>query len=227
MAKDWLLPTAQGRVFWANKEKYVADIPINERVAIIACGALAHEIVHLIRINDFHHLQLFCLPAQLHNRPDLIVPSLQEKLIELRAAGYQNILIGYGDCGTGGKLDQFIAKEGLKRIAGNHCYAFFAGLEEFDAMMEQELGTFFLTDYMAKFFYSLIVRGMGLEEHPELKDMYFGNYKRVVYLAQTNDKELSREAESAADFLGLDYERVQVNYGMLNDFVVEAGISSS
>ena len=222
-----LSPDAEGPVFWADKQQNKPNIANRDKTAIIACGALAHEIVHLIKINDFQHLQLFCLPANLHNKPKLIVPELEKKVTELRAAGFVNILIGYGDCGTGGKLDDFIEKENLTRIAGNHCYAFFAGLERFEDLMEQELGTFFLTDYMAKFFDHLIMRGMGIDKHPELRDMYFGNYKKLVYLAQISDEKLDREAERAAQLLGLSYERLQVDYGLLNDFIADTRITDN
>ena len=214
-----LLPDKKGQVFFANKQKPINSIAIEQRVAIIACGALAHEIMQLIRLNDFHHIQLFCLPANLHNRPKQIVPALREKLTELQNLGYQKIVIGYGDCGTGGGLDKFIAEHGLTRIDGAHCYAFFSGLQQFDEMMEQEIGTFFLTDYMAKFFDSLIIKGLGIDKHPELKKIYFANYKKLTYLAQTNDVGLQQKAKDAAIFLGLDYQFVQTDYGLLADFI--------
>ena len=216
-----LLPDKKGQVFFADKQKPTDSIAISQRLAIIACGALAHEIIQLIRLNDFQHIQLFCLPANLHNRPKQIVPALREKLAELQEAGYQKIIIGYGDCGTGGQLDKFIAEHGLSRIDGAHCYAFFSGLQQFDEMMEQELGTFFLTDYMAKFFDSLIIKGLGIDKHPELKEIYFANYKKLTYLAQTDDEGLQQKAKNAAAFLGLDYHFVQTDYGLLADFITE------
>ncbi len=224
MGENRLLPNMQGRVFLADDTG--SQKKTQTHVAIIACGALAHEIIQLIRINDFQHLQLFCLPAKLHNRPQLIVPALREKVTQLKNAGYQKILIGYGDCGTGGTLDAFLREEKLTRIAGNHCYAFFSGLNNFEQMMEQELGTFFLTDYLAKFFDTLIMHGMGLDKNPELRDMYFGNYKKLVYLAQLNDEKLDQEAMRAADILQLEYHRVQTGYGLLGDFVAEAGLET-
>jgi len=159
-------------------------------------------------------IDLQCLPADYHNRPDKIIPGL-EKVIAQKGHGYARILIGYGDCGTGGQLDTFIKENDLERLPGAHCYAFFAGLDEFDALMEEELGSFFLTDYLVKFFDRLVIKGFGIERYPDLKDMYFANYKRVVYLAQTEDADLQMRAKAAADTLGLAYEYRFTGYGEL------------
>ncbi len=184
---------------------------------IIACGALAKEILFLKEMLGAagQSIELQCLPASYHNRPDKIIPGL-EKVIAEKGADYGRILIGYGDCGTGGQLDSFINKnEKLERLPGAHCYAFFTGLSEFDALMEEELGSFFLTDYLVQFFDTLVIKGFGIDRYPDLKDMYFANYKRVVYLAQTENAELQQQAKAAADVLGLDYEYKFTGYGEL------------
>ncbi len=187
------------------------------RTLIIACGALAKEILHLKKMlgSAGGSIDLQCLPANYHNRPDKIIPGL-EKIIASKGSSYERILIGYGDCGTGGQLDTFIKNnKNLLRLPGAHCYAFYAGLNEFDALMEEELGSFFLTDYLVQFFDTLIIKGFGIDRYPDLKDMYFANYKRVVYLAQSENEDLQARAQAAADTLGLDYEYRFTGYGEL------------
>ncbi len=196
------------------------------RSLIIACGALAKEIVFLIKINHLHHVDLTCLPASLHNRPQNIIPRLKEKIDAARQANYTNIFIGYADCGTGGLLDKLIEQEKLTRISGTHCYGFFSGLEHFEQMMEEEPGTFFLTDYLARHFDTLIIKGMGLDRFPELEEQYFGNYSRLIYLAQTNDVSLDKLAQQAADRLKLSYQKIQTGYGLLETFIQQANNSS-
>ncbi|MGI9310327.1 MAG: DUF1638 domain-containing protein [bacterium] len=178
-----------------------------ERVLVIACGALARELVRVRNLNDWDHLDIQCLPAEWHNTPQKIVPAVRRKIAENRAA-YRTIFIGYADCGTGGRLDALIEEEGVRRLPGAHCYSFFAGAERFDRLVEAEIGTFYLTDYLAKNFDRLIVEGFGIDRHPELKEMYFANYKKLVYLAQSEDAEIDAKAEQAAAFLNLKYERV-------------------
>ena len=181
---------------------------------VLACGALAKEIVHLQSAlgADF---DLQCLPAGYHNTPQKIVPDMKA-ILEARGSDYDRILIGYGDCGTGGGLDRLLEDyPNAQRLPGAHCYAFFAGLPEFDAMMEEELGSFFLTDYLALHFETLIWKGMGLDRHPELLGMYFAHYKRVVYLAQTDDAAITVKAKAAADKLGLAFEKRETGYGLL------------
>ncbi|WP_259782976.1 DUF1638 domain-containing protein [Aestuariispira ectoiniformans] len=193
------------------------------RVLIIACGALAREILDIIRVNGWEHVGVTCLPAKLHNRPDQIPERLREKIRQAREkAEFSKILIGYADCGTGGLLDQVIAEEGVERIGGPHCYSFFAGSERFNEIAEQELGSFYLTDYLVRAFDTLIMEGMGLNKYPEMRDLMFGNYKRLVYLAQVDDPELDRQAEAAAEKLGLAYEKVKTGYGELADFMAKA-----
>jgi hypothetical protein len=172
---------------------------------IIACGALAKELVTLIRLNRWTRLAVTCLPASLHNRPERITEAVRSK-IEANRGRYRRILCLYGDCGTGGRLDEMLAEEGVERIAGAHCYAFYAGIGEFEAMMEEEIGTFFLTDYLVRFFDRLVMEGLGLDRHPELRTDYFGHYRRVVWLAQAPDADLEARAKAAAAKLHLPLE---------------------
>jgi hypothetical protein len=191
---------------------------------IIACGALAKELVALIRLNRWTHLSVTCLPASLHNRPESITGAVRAK-IRANRGRYRRILCLYGDCGTGGLLDAMLAEEGVARIEGAHCYAFYAGLPEFDAMMEQEIGTFFLTDYLVRFFDRLIMEGLGLDRHPELLADYFGHYRRVVWLAQAPDADLEARATAAAAKLGLPLEKRVTGFGGLERFLVAGSVS--
>ncbi len=185
------------------------------RVLVIACGALVRELRSIISANEWTHLDVAYLPAPLHNRPDRIVPAIRG-VLEERAGSYDRVVLGYADCGTGGLLDQEIESirttTGLsvERLPGNHCYEFFAGTDEFEALHEEELGTLFLTDYLARHFDLLIWQGMGLADHPELLPMYFGNYRRVVLLSQTTDPDALAPildfGRAAAKRLGLDFE---------------------
>ena len=181
---------------------------------VIACGALAHEIVALRRLNDWPHLQVQCLPADLHNRPEKIPEAVRAKIRAARSR-FASIFVAYADCGTGGLLDAVLREEGVERIGGAHCYEFFAGSAAFEALTEQELGTFYLTDFLARHFERLIIRGMGIDRHPELLPMYFGHYRRLVYLAQTESPEADAAAQAAAARLGLAYERRFTGYGEL------------
>lgn len=178
-----------------------------DRVLIIACGALAHEIVRVKKLNRWDFMDIQCLPAELHNYPHKIVPELRRKIAKNRAA-YKTMFIGYADCGTGGLLDKLIAEEGVQRLPGAHCYSFFAGAGRFAELAEAEVGTFYLTDYLAKNFDRLIIKGLGIERHPELKEMYFGNYKKLIYLAQTEAAEIDQLARKAAADLQLNYARI-------------------
>src|SRR5205085_3468640 len=146
-----------------------------------------------------------CLPAKWHNTPAKIVPGVREKIREAKGH-YKSIFVLYGDCGTGGELDRLLADEGVERIEGPHCYAFFSGNAAFAAKAEDEFTAFYLTDYLARHFDRLIWKGLGLEDHPELLPEYFGNYEKIVYLAQTRDEDLAKKAMAAAHRLGLAYE---------------------
>jgi len=163
-----------------------------------------------------------CLPAILHNRPEQIADRLRRRIRTARAMGWTRIRIAYADCGSGGAIDRVAAEEGVERVGGPHCYAFFAGAADFDRLMDEEPGSFFLTDYLVRHFQALIVEGMGLDRHPELLPMMFGNYRRVVYLAQTEDPALQAQAKVAAERLGLAYEYRFTGYGEFAGFVAES-----
>lgn len=193
-----------------------------DRSLIIACGALARELQLLINANAFTHLDLTCLPATLHNRPELIPGAVRDK-IEQNKDRYTKIYCAYADCGTGGRLDQVLADYGVARVAGPHCYAFFSGQNVFAALADAEPGTLYLTDFLARQFETLLINGLGIDRHPELLDLYFGNYKRLVYLEQTPDSELLGKARHAADRLGLEFEHHHTGMGELAEFVRAAG----
>ncbi|HUF57558.1 MAG TPA: DUF1638 domain-containing protein [Thermohalobaculum sp.] len=192
------------------------------RVLVIACGALAREILAIRRLNGWDRLELTCLPAILHNRPERIVPALRARVAEARARGWRQIVVGYADCGTGGGIDRFCAEEGLSRIDGPHCYSFFDGNAAFAAQAEDEITAFYLTDFLARQFDTLVWQGMGLDRHPELRDMMFGNYDRLVYIAQTEDPALENRARAAAERLGLRFEMRRRGYGDLVPFLAGA-----
>lgn len=192
------------------------------RILLIACGALAHEMVELVRVNGLRHIDITCIPAKLHNRPQLIPEAVRAKIRENRGR-YADIQIALADCGTGGLLDKVLEEEGVERIGGPHCYAFYAGQDTFERWMDEDPCTFFLTDYMVRHFDRLIIKGLGLDRFPELRDDYFRHYHRCVYLAQTEDPALQAKAREAAERLGLAYEYQHVGYGELADFVAAAG----
>lgn len=186
----------------------------NAPVLLLACGALAREIVDLIEANKWKAFDIQCLPAKWHNTPQFIVPALREKIRSNRA-DYKSIFVLYGDCGTGGLLDAMLVEEGVERISGPHCYAFYTGNTLFEAKAEADMTSFYLTDYLARHFDKLIWQGLGLDRHPELLSDYFGNYTKLIFLAQTQDDGLKSQAEKAASLLGLEYEYRFTGYGEL------------
>jgi hypothetical protein len=188
---------------------------------LIACGALAREILDITKQLPAGAVELTCLPAAWHNHPEKIVPGLKRKIDAAKKTD-RNIVVIYGDCGTGDELDAYLESESIPRIPGPHCYEMFLGKPDFDAEMEAELGTFFLTDYMVRHFERLVMKGMGLRQHPQLRDMYFGNYKRVLYIAQTDDPALQEKARAAAAMLALDFEHRFTGYGSFTDFISTA-----
>ncbi len=197
---------------------YTSALGPQERTLLIACGALAREIVTLIRVNAWRHLTVSCLPASWHNTPAKIPEGVRRRIREARGR-YDSILVLYGDCGTGGELDRVLAEEGVERIQGPHCYSFYAGNETFDAMHEEEPAAFYLTDYLVRHFDRLVIRGLGIDRHPELLEMYFGNYRKLVYLAQTEDEDLKARAAAAAERLGLAFDYRFTGYGGLGGFI--------
>jgi hypothetical protein len=188
---------------------------------IIACGALAHEITALRQANRWDALDVRCLPADLHNRPEKI-PGAVRALIHASRENYRSIFVAYADCGTGGLLDKVLIEEGIERIPGAHCYEFFATAPVFAELSEAEVGTFYLTDFLLRHFERLVIRGLGLDRHPELFASYFGNYRKLVYLAQVPDLESVERARAIAQRMGLQYECRQTGYGTLQSTLVKA-----
>ena len=196
-----------------------------QRTLIIACGALAREIVAIIAADRLTHVDLRCLPATLHNRPEKIGDAVRAAIHEARGA-YGRIFVAYADCGSGGALDRVLEEEDVERLPGPHCYATFAGQDRFAKLADAEPGTFYLTDFLARQFETLVIEGLGIDRHPELQDAYFQNYRRLVYLAQTDDAELTRKAEAAAARLGLAFERILTGMGELRALIEKAAEES-
>jgi hypothetical protein len=185
---------------------------------LIACGALAREAAAVLAANRLAHVELACLPASLHNRPERIPAAVQGRIAAARGR-YRRVLVLYGDCGTGGELDRVLEAENVERVAGPHCYAFLAGAEAFAAMSEEEPGTFWLTDFLARQFETLVIEGLGIDRHPELLPLYFANYRRLVYLSQSEDPGLLEKARAAAERLGLAFEHRPTGLGGLATFL--------
>ncbi|MGZ8687924.1 MAG: DUF1638 domain-containing protein [Gaiellaceae bacterium] len=183
-------------------------------VLVLACGAIAREVLAVVRTGGWQHVHVRCLPAQLHSRPERIAPAVDAKLRELDGR-YERVFVAYADCGTGGALDAVLAEHGVERLPGAHCYGFFAGNDTWQALHDAEPGTFYLTDFLARHFDALVWRGLGLDRYPELLPDLFGNYTRLLYLAQSDDADLDARAEEAAKRLGLAYERRRTGYGEL------------
>ena len=184
------------------------------RVLLLACGALAREILALRTANGWTHLDLHCLPANLHLWPDRI-PDAVEEAVERFRPRYERIFVVYADCGTGGLLQARCAKLGVEMVEGPHCYSFFEGNEAFAAIAETEITAFYLTDFLVRQFDAFVWKPMGFDRHPELIPMMFGNYEKLVYQAQTHDPALDASARKAAERLGLAYERRFTGYGDL------------
>lgn len=188
---------------------------------IIACGALAHEITALRRANGWDELDVRCLPAELHNRPEKI-PDAVRALIHASRDSYRSIFVAYADCGTGGMLDKVLREEGVERIPGAHCYEFFATGAVFAELAEAQPGTFYLTDFLLRNFERLVMRGLGLDRHPELFSSYFGNYRKLVYLGQAPKPESLDQAREIATRMGLEFEYRHTGYGTLESTLVTA-----
>lgn len=182
------------------------------RVLLLACGALAHEIIALKKQNGWDHLDLQCLPAIFHNHPEKITPGIEEAVAAHRA-DYDDIFVVYADCGTGGQLATKCEELGVKMVEGPHCYSFFEGNAAFEN--RDEMTAFYLTDFLVRQFDAFVWEPLGLGRHPALRDMYFGNYTKLVYQAQTKDPALEAKAKDCADRLQLDYEYRFTGYGDL------------
>ncbi|WJY21163.1 DUF1638 domain-containing protein [Fontisubflavum oceani] len=184
------------------------------QVLLLACGALAREVLALIRANGWSHLDLHCLPANLHNHPEKIPDAVEAAIVAHRAA-YQQVFVLYADCGTGGLLQARCAALGVEMLEGPHCYSFFEGNEMFAERSESEFTAFYLTDFLVRQFDAFVTKPLGLDRHPELREMYFGHYTKLVYQAQTDNPELTEKAKDCAAFLKLDFERRFTGYGDL------------
>ncbi|WP_428928726.1 DUF1638 domain-containing protein [Marinibacterium sp. SX1] len=184
------------------------------RILLLACGALAREILDLIALNGWTHLDLACLPAILHNHPDRI-PAAVEEAVAHHSAAYDRIFVVYADCGTGGQLRALCDRLGLDMVEGPHCYSFFEGNARFAERAQDEFTAFYLTDFLVRQFDAFVWRPLGLDRHPELRDMYFGHYTKLVYQAQTDDPALAARAADCAARLGLAFEHRFTGYGDL------------
>jgi hypothetical protein len=192
---------------------------VPEPILVIACGALAREITALRNSNGWDHVDLASIDAWLHNRPEKIPERLRAKIRQFRKT-YKHIFVAYADCGTGGGIDKVLEEEGIERLPGAHCYEFFAGAPRFAALADAEPGTFYLTDFLAQHFERFVIKPLKLDTHPELRDSYFGNYCRLIFLSQTQSAELLQLANEAADRLGLSFEHIHCGFGEL-----ESGLS--
>jgi Protein of unknown function (DUF1638) len=181
---------------------------------VIACGALAREIAALTRANGWSSLNVRCLPAELHNRPERIAPAVRAAIRESRPR-YSRIFVAYGDCGTGGLLDAVLKEEGVERLPGAHCYEFFATPQVFAQLADAEPGTFYLTDFLLRHFERLVVRPLGLDRHPELAAEYFRNYRKLIYLSQAPRPGAVEQAKRVADSFGFEFEHRFTGYGEL------------
>jgi len=182
---------------------------------VIGCGALARELLALTA--ELPGVKVVAVDARLHNRPERIAAAVKRRIARARRehGSAIRLFVAYADCGTGGALDAMLAEEHVERLPGEHCFELYAGAKAYAALQDAELGTFYLTDFLARQFDTLVIAGLGLDRHPELLPLYFGNYTRLVYLAQTDDPELTRRAEAAATRLGLRFERIRTGYGEL------------
>jgi hypothetical protein len=195
-------------------EKWAERLEPSDKILILACGALAKEIAVLIHLNGWTHLKTRYLPAILHNTPEKITEQLR-MVLQSSQTKFSKIFIGYADCGTGGKIDSLLDEFDVQRLPGAHCYEFFAGKQTFAEIMEEEIGSYFLTDFLVKAFEKLVWQGMKIDRHPELLPIYFKHYKKLVYLAQSENLELQTQAHEIAERLGLVYEKRVTGYGEL------------
>src|SRR5215470_6034090 len=188
---------------------------MSPRTLVIACRALAREIAALRRANDWSALEVRCLPAELHNRPERIAPAVRAVIAETRGQ-YAQTFVAYGDCGTRGELDRVLREEGVERLPGAHCYEFFATASVFAQLADNEPGTFYLTDFLLRHFERLVVRPLGLDRHPELTQEYFRNYRKLVYLSQATPRsEAIEQAGRIAARFGFEFEHRFTGYGEL------------
>ncbi len=200
-----------------EKQNFMLDEKPTSTLRVIACGMIAREVMAVNKQLGFDHIDLKCLPASFHHHPERIAPAMDIAIQRARKDGYENIFVGYADCGTGGELDKVCEKHGVERIEGPHCFSFYMGNQTFSDADGDFLTTFFITDFLARHFDTFMKKPLGMDRHPELVEMYFGNYTRALYLAQTEDPELQQKAKEAAEFMGLAYEYKFTGYGDLSE----------
>jgi len=181
-------------------------------VLVITCAAIAREVNELKKLGQWSQMDLEAITVDLHARPEKIPAAVADKIDQARDK-YDHIFVAYGDCGTSGELDRVLEERGVKRLPGAHCYDFLAGREHYEQMQEEEPGSFYLTDFLTQHFQRLVIEILGIDRHPELLEMYFGNYTRLVYLAQTESEKLTEQARAAAEQLGLRFERRYTGMG--------------
>lgn len=189
------------------------------KIRVIACGMIAREVLAINQQLGHAHIDLKCLPADFHHHPHKIAPAAETAILQALEDGYAHIFLGYADCGTGGALDRLCEKYGVARIDGPHCFSFYYGNRAFEDASDEMVTTFFITDFLARHYETFLIRSLGLDRHPELRDMYFGNYERALYLAQTDDPALTERAREVAGILGLRFERRVTGYGDLVSFL--------
>ena len=194
-----------------------------EKVLVIACGMIAREVLAVKERLGLDYLELTCLPAEFHYYPDRIPPAMDAAIEKARAQGYAHIFAGYADCGTGGMLDRVLERHGVERMAGPHCFAFYQGEAAFARVADDDMLSFYMTDFLCRQFDAFFMKPLRLDRHPELAQDFFGNYEKVVYLAQTDDPSLEKVAQDAATMLGLAYEKRMTGYGDLESALEQAG----
>lgn len=209
----------------AVEQKNAPDLA--DRLLVIGCGMIAREILAIKQQLKLDHLELTCLPADFHFHPDRIAPAMDEAIAKAKAEGYRHIYVGYADCGTGGLLDRVCEKHGVDRLEGPHCFAFYQGAVAYAEVGEADMMSFYMTDFLCRQFDAFFMKPLGLDRHPELIKDYFGNYEKLIYLAQTNDPALDKVAEDAARMLGLVYERRATGYGDLPQALANATAAAS
>ena len=185
------------------------------RLLVIACGMIAREVQGVIADLALDHIDLTCLPAEFHHKPVKIAPAMERAILKGKALGYHRIFAGYADCGTQGALDKVLQKHGVSRMGGPHCFSFYIGNQNFVERDDRHLTHFFMTDFLARHFKTFLIEPLGLDRHPDLKEIYFGNYTHLHYIAQTDDISLQNNAKEAANFLDLHYSYEFTGYGDL------------
>lgn len=185
---------------------------------VLCCGAVANEIVSIVRDNGWDHMRVECLPAKLHNDPEALLEGVRAKIASARSL-YDRIFVLYSDCGSGGRMARMLEDEGIEGIGGAHCYEVFAGPERFREIIGQEPGCFFLTDFLARHFDKLVYEGLALDRFPRLRDTYFGKYKKLIYLAQSDNEDLKARAREAARKIGLEFELRYTGRGGFEQFL--------